>query len=89
LTYFVLFLGLCSVLEGLAVVFNPLPCGVAGLVLASTAGCGLNLGIYFVSLVFMVYLAGMLVGVVYSVPLADDPFLETWGTGMLWGMVRV
>nr|P43195.1 RecName: Full=NADH-ubiquinone oxidoreductase chain 6; AltName: Full=NADH dehydrogenase subunit 6 [Brachyramphus marmoratus]CAA52128.1 NADH dehydrogenase subunit 6 [Brachyramphus marmoratus] len=83
MTYFVLFLGLCFVLGGLAVASNPSPYyGVVGLVLASVAGCGwlLSLGASFVSLVlFMVYLGGMLVVFVYSVSLAADPFPEAWG----------
>ncbi|NXW39352.1 NU6M oxidoreductase, partial [Phaetusa simplex] len=48
MTYFVLFLGLCFVLGGLAVASNPSPYyGVVGLVLASVAGCGwlLSLGV--------------------------------------------
>nr|P43199.1 RecName: Full=NADH-ubiquinone oxidoreductase chain 6; AltName: Full=NADH dehydrogenase subunit 6 [Aethia psittacula]CAA52130.1 NADH dehydrogenase subunit 6 [Aethia psittacula] len=88
MTYFVLFLGLCFVLGGLAVASNPSPYyGVVGLVLASVAGCGwlLSLGVSFVSLVlFMVYLGGMLVVFVYSVSLAADPFPEAWGD---WGVV--
>nr|YP_010035248.1 NADH dehydrogenase subunit 6 [Limosa haemastica]QRZ02522.1 NADH dehydrogenase subunit 6 [Limosa haemastica] len=83
MTYFVLFLGLCFVLGGLAVASNPSPYyGVVGLVLASVVGCGwlMSLGVSFVSLVlFMVYLGGMLVVFVYSVSLAADPFPETWG----------
>nr|P43208.1 RecName: Full=NADH-ubiquinone oxidoreductase chain 6; AltName: Full=NADH dehydrogenase subunit 6 [Uria lomvia]CAA52119.1 NADH dehydrogenase subunit 6 [Uria lomvia]CAC80356.1 NADH dehydrogenase subunit 6 [Uria lomvia] len=83
MTYFVLFLGLCFVLGGLAVASNPSPYyGVVGLVLASVAGCAwlLSLGVSFVSLVlFMVYLGGMLVVFVYSVSLAADPFPEAWG----------
>nr|YP_009349389.1 NADH dehydrogenase subunit 6 [Tringa ochropus]AQD17609.1 NADH dehydrogenase subunit 6 [Tringa ochropus] len=83
MTYFVLLLGLCFVLGGLAVAFNPSPYyGVVGLVLAFIAGCGwlLSLGVSFVSLVlFMVYLGGMLVVFVYSVSLAADPFPEAWG----------
>nr|P41322.1 RecName: Full=NADH-ubiquinone oxidoreductase chain 6; AltName: Full=NADH dehydrogenase subunit 6 [Larus canus]CAA52137.1 NADH dehydrogenase subunit 6 [Larus canus] len=83
MTYFVLFLGLCFVLGGLAVASNPSPYyGVVGLVVASVAGCGwlLSLGVSFVSLVlFMVYLGGMLVVFVYSVSLAADPFPEAWG----------
>nr|YP_009261583.1 NADH dehydrogenase subunit 6 [Numenius phaeopus]AAL29223.1 NADH dehydrogenase subunit 6 [Numenius phaeopus]AKG64477.1 NADH dehydrogenase subunit 6 [Numenius phaeopus] len=83
MTYFVLLLGVCFVLGGLAVASNPSPYyGVVGLVLASVAGCGwlLSLGISFVSLVlFMVYLGGMLVVFVYSVSLAADPFPEAWG----------
>nr|QUT09547.1 NADH dehydrogenase subunit 6 [Metopidius indicus] len=83
MTYFVLFLGVCFVLGGLAVASNPSPYyGVVGLILGSVAGCGwlLSLGISFVSLVlFMVYLGGMLVVFVYSVSLAADPFPETWG----------
>nr|YP_009266271.1 NADH dehydrogenase subunit 6 [Tringa erythropus]ANJ44210.1 NADH dehydrogenase subunit 6 [Tringa erythropus] len=83
MTYFVLLLGLCFVLGGLAVASNPSPYyGVVGLVLASVAGCGwlLSLGVSFVSLVlFMVYLGGMLVVFVYSVSLAADPFPEAWG----------
>nr|P43197.1 RecName: Full=NADH-ubiquinone oxidoreductase chain 6; AltName: Full=NADH dehydrogenase subunit 6 [Cepphus columba]CAA52123.1 NADH dehydrogenase subunit 6 [Cepphus columba] len=88
MTYFVVFLGLCFVLGGLAVASNPSPYyGVVGLVLASVVGCGwlLSLGVSFVSLVlFMVYLGGMLVVFVYSVSLAADPFPEAWGD---WGVV--
>nr|YP_009991855.1 NADH dehydrogenase subunit 6 [Pterocles burchelli]QNN84716.1 NADH dehydrogenase subunit 6 [Pterocles burchelli] len=83
MTYFVLFLGVCFVLGGLAVASNPSPYyGVVGLVLASVVGCGwlLSLGLSFVALVlFMVYLGGMLVVFVYSVSLAADPFPEAWG----------
>nr|P43204.1 RecName: Full=NADH-ubiquinone oxidoreductase chain 6; AltName: Full=NADH dehydrogenase subunit 6 [Synthliboramphus antiquus]CAA52125.1 NADH dehydrogenase subunit 6 [Synthliboramphus antiquus] len=83
MTYFMLFLGLCFVLGGLAVASNPSPYyGVVGLVLASVVGCGwlMSLGMSFVSLVlFMVYLGGMLVVFVYSVSLAADPFPEAWG----------
>ncbi|NXW12095.1 NU6M oxidoreductase, partial [Fregetta grallaria] len=83
MTYFVLFLGLCFVLGGLAIASNPSPYyGVVGLVLGSVVGCGwlLSLGISFVSLVlFIVYLGGMLVVFVYSVSLAADPFPEAWG----------
>ncbi|NXH79431.1 NU6M oxidoreductase, partial [Hydrobates tethys] len=77
-TYFVIFLALCFVLGGLAVVSNlSLYYGVVGLVLVSVMGCGwwLSLGISFLSLVlFMVYLGGMLVVFVYSVSLAAEPF---------------
>nr|NP_620326.1 NADH dehydrogenase subunit 6 [Arenaria interpres]AAL74031.1 NADH dehydrogenase subunit 6 [Arenaria interpres] len=83
MTYFVLLLGLCFVLGGLAVASNPSPYyGVVGLVLASVAGCGwlLSLGVSFVSLVlFMVYLGGMISVFVSSVSLAADPFPEAWG----------
>nr|AYN73492.1 NADH dehydrogenase subunit 6 [Geobiastes squamiger] len=83
MTYFLLFLGLCFVLGGLAVASNPSPYyGVVGLVLASVVGCGwlVSLGVSFVALVlFMVYLGGMLVVFVYSVSLAADPFPEAWG----------
>nr|YP_009111906.1 NADH dehydrogenase subunit 6 [Ardea intermedia]AHN95750.1 NADH dehydrogenase subunit 6 [Ardea intermedia] len=83
MTYFVIFLGLCFVLGGLAVASNPSPYyGVVGLVLASVVGCGwlLSLGVSFISLVlFLVYLGGMLVVSVYSVSLAADPFPEAWG----------
>nr|YP_254648.1 NADH dehydrogenase subunit 6 [Aphrodroma brevirostris]AAO20295.1 NADH dehydrogenase subunit 6 [Aphrodroma brevirostris] len=83
MAYFVLFLGLCFVLGGLAVASNPSPYyGVVGLVMGSVVGCGwlLSLGVSFVSLVlFMVYLGGMLVVFVYSVSLAADPFPEAWG----------
>nr|YP_009111988.1 NADH dehydrogenase subunit 6 [Ixobrychus eurhythmus]AHN95887.1 NADH dehydrogenase subunit 6 [Ixobrychus eurhythmus] len=83
MTYFVVFLGGCFVLGGLAVASNPSPYyGVVGLVLASVMGCGwlLSLGASFVSLVlFLVYLGGMLVVFVYSVSLAADPFPEAWG----------
>nr|YP_010045713.1 NADH dehydrogenase subunit 6 [Zoothera aurea]ALH07260.1 NADH dehydrogenase subunit 6 [Zoothera aurea]QPG24588.1 NADH dehydrogenase subunit 6 [Zoothera aurea] len=79
---FVLFLGLCFILGGLAVASNPSPYyGVVGLVLASVAGCGwlVSLGVSFVSLVLvMVYLGGMLVVFVYSVSLAADPYPEAW-----------
>nr|QWS05674.1 NADH dehydrogenase subunit 6 [Melanocharis versteri]QWS05687.1 NADH dehydrogenase subunit 6 [Melanocharis versteri] len=85
---FVLFLGLCFVLGGLAVASNPSPYyGVVGLVLASIAGCGwlVSLGVSFISLVLvMVYLGGMLVVFVYSVALAADPYPESWGD---WGVV--
>nr|YP_010000351.1 NADH dehydrogenase subunit 6 [Paradisaea raggiana]QOD96224.1 NADH dehydrogenase subunit 6 [Paradisaea raggiana] len=80
---FVLFMGLCFVLGGLAVASNPSPYyGVVGLVVASIAGCGwlVSLGVSFVSLVLvMVYLGGMLVVFVYSVSLAADPYPESWG----------
>nr|YP_009232560.1 NADH dehydrogenase subunit 6 [Larus vegae]AMA34361.1 NADH dehydrogenase subunit 6 [Larus vegae] len=83
MAYFVLFLGLCFVLGGLAVASNPSPYyGVVGLVMGSVVGCGwlVSLGVSFVSLVlFMVYLGGMLVVFVYSVSLAADPFPEAWG----------
>nr|BCD55985.1 NADH dehydrogenase subunit 6 [Ficedula owstoni] len=85
---FVLFLGVCFVLGGLAVASNPSPYyGVVGLVLASIAGCGwlVCLGVSFVSLVLvMVYLGGMLVVFVYSVSLAAEPYPEAWGD---WGVV--
>nr|YP_010000624.1 NADH dehydrogenase subunit 6 [Buphagus erythrorhynchus]QOD96523.1 NADH dehydrogenase subunit 6 [Buphagus erythrorhynchus] len=85
---FVLFLGLCFILGGLAVASNPSPYyGVVGLVLASVAGCGwlVSLGVSFVALVLvMVYLGGMLVVFVYSVSLAADPYPEAWGD---WGVV--
>nr|YP_010343469.1 NADH dehydrogenase subunit 6 [Diglossa brunneiventris]UNZ86801.1 NADH dehydrogenase subunit 6 [Diglossa brunneiventris] len=85
---FVLFLGLCFVLGGLAVASNPSPYyGVLGLVVAAIAGCGwlVSLGVSFVSLVLvMVYLGGMLVVFVYSVSLAADPYPEAWGS---WGVV--
>nr|YP_009128357.1 NADH dehydrogenase subunit 6 [Pardaliparus venustulus]AJP09410.1 NADH dehydrogenase subunit 6 [Pardaliparus venustulus] len=85
---FVLFLGLCFILGGLAVASNPSPYyGVVGLVLASIAGCGwlVSLGVSFVSLVLvMVYLGGMLVVFVYSVSLAADPYPEAWGD---WSVV--
>nr|YP_009111947.1 NADH dehydrogenase subunit 6 [Ardeola bacchus]AHN95832.1 NADH dehydrogenase subunit 6 [Ardeola bacchus] len=83
MTYFMIFLGLCFVLGGLAVASNPSPYyGVVGLVVGSVVGCGwlLSLGASFISLVlFLVYLGGMLVVFVYSVSLAADPFPETWG----------
>nr|UCC46720.1 NADH dehydrogenase subunit 6 [Erpornis zantholeuca] len=79
---FVLFMGLCFVLGGLAVASNPSPYyGVVGLVMAAIAGCGwlVSLGVSFVSLVLvMVYLGGMLVVFVYSVSLAADPYPESW-----------
>nr|QNL16986.1 NADH dehydrogenase subunit 6 [Cinclosoma clarum] len=79
---FVLFMGLCFILGGLAVASNPSPYyGVVGLVVASVAGCGwlVSLGVSFVSLVLvMVYLGGMLVVFVYSVSLAADPYPESW-----------
>ncbi|YP_006883901.1 NADH dehydrogenase subunit 6 (mitochondrion) [Molothrus aeneus] len=85
---FVLFLGVCFVLGGLAVASNPSPYyGVLGLVVAAVAGCGwlVSLGVSFVSLVLvMVYLGGMLVVFVYSVSLAADPYPEAWGS---WGVV--
>nr|YP_009111946.1 NADH dehydrogenase subunit 6 [Ardeola bacchus]AHN95831.1 NADH dehydrogenase subunit 6 [Ardeola bacchus] len=83
MTYFMIFLGSCFVLGGLAVASNPSPYyGVVGLVVGSVVGCGwlLSLGASFISLVlFLVYLGGMLVVFVYSVSLAADPFPETWG----------
>nr|BCD55491.1 NADH dehydrogenase subunit 6 [Scolopax mira] len=83
MTYFILLLGLCFVLGGLAVASNPSPYyGVVGLVVASIVGCGwlLSSGVSFVALVlFMVYLGGMLVVFVYSVSLAADLFPEAWG----------
>nr|YP_009227601.1 NADH dehydrogenase subunit 6 [Rhipidura fuliginosa]AGI51077.1 NADH dehydrogenase subunit 6 [Rhipidura fuliginosa] len=85
---FVLFMGLCFALGGLAVASNPSPYyGVVGLVVASIAGCGwlVSLGVSFVSLVLvMVYLGGMLVVFVYSVSLAADPYPESWAD---WGVV--
>nr|QNL16998.1 NADH dehydrogenase subunit 6 [Cinclosoma clarum] len=79
---FVLFMGLCFILGGLAVASNPSPYyGVVGLVVASVAGCGwlVSLGVSFVSLVLvMVYFGGMLVVFVYSVSLAADPYPESW-----------
>nr|AUR27004.1 NADH dehydrogenase subunit 6 [Lalage tricolor] len=85
---FVLFMGLCFALGGLAVASNPSPYyGVVGLVVASVAGCGwlVSLGVSFVSLVLvMVYLGGMLVVFVYSVSLAADPYPEAWGD---WGVI--
>nr|AUR26835.1 NADH dehydrogenase subunit 6 [Smicrornis brevirostris]AUR26991.1 NADH dehydrogenase subunit 6 [Smicrornis brevirostris] len=88
---FVLFLGLCFVLGGLAVASNPSPYyGVVGLVVASIAGCGwlISLGVSFVSLVLvMVYLGGMLVVFVYSVSLAADPYPESWGDWRVAGYV--
>nr|YP_009040713.1 NADH dehydrogenase subunit 6 [Ceryle rudis]AIA77312.1 NADH dehydrogenase subunit 6 [Ceryle rudis] len=89
MAYFVLFLGFCFVLGGLAVASNPSPYyGVVGLVLASVVGCGwlLSLGVSFMALVlFMVYLGGMLVVFVYSVSLAADPFPEAWGDWRVLG----
>ncbi|NWZ15962.1 NU6M oxidoreductase, partial [Agelaius phoeniceus] len=74
---FVLFLGMCFVLGGLAVAPNPSSYyRVLGLVVA-VAGCGwlVSLGVPFVSLVLvMVYLEGMLVVFVYLVLLAADPY---------------
>nr|YP_009944016.1 NADH dehydrogenase subunit 6 [Rhabdornis inornatus]QOD95860.1 NADH dehydrogenase subunit 6 [Rhabdornis inornatus] len=85
---FVLFLGFCFVLGGLAVASNPSPYyGVVGLVLASVAGCGwlMSLGVSFVALVLvMVYLGGMLVVFVYSVSLAAEPYPKAWAD---WGVV--
>ncbi|NXX03872.1 NU6M oxidoreductase, partial [Larus smithsonianus] len=52
MTYFVLFLGLCCILGGLAVASNPLLYyGVVDSVLAFVAGCGwlFILGVSFVS----------------------------------------
>ncbi|NXW88758.1 NU6M oxidoreductase, partial [Alopecoenas beccarii] len=73
MTYFVLFLGLGFMLDGLGVVSNPSPYyGVVVLVVASVSCCRwlLSLGVLFVSLVlFMVYLGGMLVVFVYLVSL--------------------
>ncbi|NXV69611.1 NU6M oxidoreductase, partial [Molothrus ater] len=61
---FVLFLGMCFVLGGLAFAPNPSSYyGVLGLAVA-VAGCGwlLSLGVSFLSLVLvMVYLEGMMV----------------------------
>nr|YP_009170009.1 NADH dehydrogenase subunit 6 [Sasia ochracea]ALE19830.1 NADH dehydrogenase subunit 6 [Sasia ochracea] len=89
MTYFMMFLGVCFVLGGLAVASNPSPYyGAVGLVLASVVGCGwlMSLGVSFVALVlFMVYLGGMLVVFVYSVALAADPFPETWGDWRVLG----
>nr|YP_009107692.1 NADH dehydrogenase subunit 6 [Fringilla coelebs]AIU44911.1 NADH dehydrogenase subunit 6 [Fringilla coelebs] len=85
---FVLFMGVCFALGGLAVASNPSPYyGVLGLVVAAVAGCGwlVSLGVSFVSLVLvMVYLGGMLVVFVYSVSLAADPYPESWAS---WGVV--
>nr|QCO91131.1 NADH dehydrogenase subunit 6 [Passer montanus] len=85
---FVLFLGLCFALGGLAVASNPSPYyGVLGLVVAAVAGCGwlVSLGVSFASLVLvMVYLGGMLVVFAYSVSLAADPYPEAWAS---WGVV--
>nr|YP_009305797.1 NADH dehydrogenase subunit 6 [Psittirostra psittacea]ANT45626.1 NADH dehydrogenase subunit 6 [Psittirostra psittacea] len=85
---FVLFLGVCFALGGLAVASNPSPYyGAMGLVVAAVAGCGwlVSLGVSFVSLVLvMVYLGGMLVVFVYSVSLAADPYPESW---VNWGVV--
>lgn len=85
MTYFVLFLGLCFVLGGLAVAYNPsLYSGEVGLVLASIAGSGwlLSLGISFMSLVlFMVYLGGMSVDYVYSFSLVADSCEMLGGIG--------
>ncbi|NXN96461.1 NU6M oxidoreductase, partial [Rhinopomastus cyanomelas] len=82
-TYFVLVLGVCFVLGGLAVGSKLSPYyGVVGIGLALIAGCGwlASLGFSFVALVlFVVYLEGMLVGFVYSVPLSTNPFPETGG----------
>nr|YP_010000676.1 NADH dehydrogenase subunit 6 [Tichodroma muraria]QOD96588.1 NADH dehydrogenase subunit 6 [Tichodroma muraria] len=96
---FVLFLGLCFVLGGVAVASNPSPYyGVVGLVVASVAGCGwlVSLGVSFLSLVLVVvYLGGMLVVFVYSVSLAADPYPESWadwgvaGYGLGMGLVVV
>nr|YP_009943847.1 NADH dehydrogenase subunit 6 [Chaetorhynchus papuensis]QOD95678.1 NADH dehydrogenase subunit 6 [Chaetorhynchus papuensis] len=96
---FVLFMGLCFALGGLAVASNPSPYyGVVGLVVASIAGCGwlVSMGVSFVSLVLvMVYLGGMLVVFVYSVALAADPYPESWadwrvvGYGLGMGLVVV
>nr|YP_009040185.1 NADH dehydrogenase subunit 6 [Pericrocotus ethologus]AGI78567.1 NADH dehydrogenase subunit 6 [Pericrocotus ethologus] len=96
---FVLFMGICFILGGLAVASNPSPYyGVVGLVMASVAGCGwlVSLGTSFVSLVLvMVYLGGMLVVFVYSVSLAADPYPESWvdlgvvGYGLGMGLVIV
>nr|QNL16634.1 NADH dehydrogenase subunit 6 [Cinclosoma clarum] len=86
---FVLFMGLCFILGGLAVASNPSPYyGVVGLVMASVAGCGwlVSLGVSFVSLVLvMVYLGGMLVVFVYSVSLAADPYPESWANWRVIG----
>ncbi|NXV65077.1 NU6M oxidoreductase, partial [Molothrus ater] len=85
---FVLFLGLCFALGGLAVASNPSPYyGVLGLLVVAVAGCGrlVSLGVSFVSLVLvMVYLGGMLIVFVYSVSLAADPYPEAWAA---WGLL--
>ncbi|NWR20290.1 NU6M oxidoreductase, partial [Emberiza fucata] len=85
---FILFLGLCFVLRGLAVASKPSPYyGVLGLVVVAVAGCGwlVSLGVSFVSLVLvMVYLGGMLVVLVYSVSLVADHYPEVWAN---WGVV--
>ncbi|NXO96499.1 NU6M oxidoreductase, partial [Certhia brachydactyla] len=85
MTYFVLFLGLCFVLGGLAVASNTsLYSGEVGFMLAFLAGCGwlLSLGVSFMSLVlFMVYLGGMSVDYVYSLSLVADPSQRLGGIG--------
>ncbi|NWR00802.1 NU6M oxidoreductase, partial [Paradoxornis webbianus] len=92
MTYFVLFLGLCFVLGGLAVASNPsLYSGEVGLVLASIAWCGwfLSLEVSFMSLVlFMVYLGGMSADYVYFLSLVSDPFqrlgrIGCYGVGLV------
>ncbi|NXU65743.1 NU6M oxidoreductase, partial [Horornis vulcanius] len=92
MTYFVLFLGLCFVLGGLAVASNPsLYSGEVGLVLASIVGCGLflSLGVSFMSLgLFMVYLGGMSVDYGYSLSLVADNFqklgrIGRYGVGLV------
>ncbi|KAL2303452.1 hypothetical protein Nmel_008720, partial [Mimus melanotis] len=88
MTYFVLSIGLCFVLGGLAVASNPsLYSGEVGLVLASIAGWFLSLGASFMSLVlFVVYLGGMSVDYVYPLPLVADPFQRLGGIGcyLVW-----
>ncbi|NWY04689.1 NU6M oxidoreductase, partial [Nothoprocta ornata] len=76
MTYFVLFLGVCLVLEALALASNLSPYyGVLGLVVGTVVGCGwlVSLGASFISLaLFLVCLEGILVVFVYSVSLAAD-----------------
>ncbi|NXQ42639.1 NU6M oxidoreductase, partial [Catharus fuscescens] len=81
MTYFVLFIGLCFVLRGLAAASNPsLYSEDAGLMLAFVAGCGW--GVSFMSLVLcMVYLGGMSMDCVYSLSLVVDPFQRLGGIG--------
>ncbi|NXN88844.1 NU6M oxidoreductase, partial [Bombycilla garrulus] len=92
MTYFLLFLGLCFVLGGLAFASNSsLYSGEVGLMLASIAGCGwlLSLGVSLTSLVlFMVYLGEMSVDYVYSLSLVADPFqrlgeIGCYGVGLV------
>lgn len=76
MSHFVLFVGLCFLLGGLAVASNPsLYSEDAGLMLQGVDGA-----ISFMSLVLcMVYLGGMSVDYVYSSSLVADPFQRLGG----------